>query len=125
MAREVYKLVCQNCGKRFNSYRPDAKYHSASCRSAAFRKRKDVEKKMRTSGLSDAVLEDVKELRVYSGEAADNVLKVAAVCGAEAAQWVLDACWSLLVQNPAFLESRLAKDGTWSKRGSGQSVTSS
>lgn len=96
MGRTLQKR-CPVCGKTFEAKRSDQMYDSPKCRSLASYYRRSTEKNIKGRLLSHAERRDVYTLRKYSAEAADVVDRVAAVCGVQIAQEVLDGYWSILV----------------------------
>jgi glycerol-3-phosphate dehydrogenase len=88
---------CTVCNTNFETKRRSSLYCSDACRSRAYRLRHAVKRAAATRGLSPGDHKDVITLARYSSEAAETVVKVAALCGAELAREVLDGYWSLLV----------------------------
>jgi hypothetical protein len=95
MARK-YIRTCPVCHKTFEASRSDKLYCSRNCKSTAYNRRQSAQRSMKSRVLSGGSWQDTLKLRQYSQEAADIVEHVAAVCGKDMADKVLDGYWALL-----------------------------
>lgn len=84
---------CLRCGKEFTG-RKSKIYCGGTCKTGAYRSRKDQTKETKRNKLSDATLEDLKFIRQYSETAYQKLMELRALHGRYAFENAIDLTYA-------------------------------